>query len=181
MFTKNINNLTPIFRNAIEEFIPGWLESLLPYYQEAKHSGDDILELSNVISSEGEHYEKNGIYYCRHLNDEGLSMLAFDSLKGYRKVNWRECLIEKHPDFDRDPDASMGIFCELTKNSLYFDHYVWRLFNRKPPYDDLKNKVDSYFKQLTGDNGVGFSLSSTSMLYFNEKAKWYIDQYRVFM
>ncbi len=69
----------------------------------------------------------------------------------------------------------------LQKYIFYFDHYVWRLFNRKPPYDDLKNKVDSYFKQLTGDNGVGFSLSSTSMLYFNEKAKWYIDQYRVFM
>lgn len=181
MFTNNINNLTPIFREAIEEFIPEWLESLLPYYQETKQNGDDILELSNVISSEGEHYEKNGIYYCRHQNSEGLSILAFDSLKGYRKVNWRECLIEKHPDFDRDPDAPMGKFCELTKNSLYFDHYVWRLFNRKPPYDDLKNKVDSYFKQLTGDNSVGFSLSSTSMLYFNEKAKWYIDQYRGFM
>ena len=66
MFTNNINSLTPIFREAIEEFIPEWLESLLPYYQETKQNGDDILELSNVISSEGEHYEKNGIYTLHH-------------------------------------------------------------------------------------------------------------------
>lgn len=181
MFTNNINNLTPIFREAIEEFIPEWLESLLPYYQEAKQNSDDILELSNVISSEGVHYEKNGIFYCRHKNEKGLSMLAFDSLKGYRKVNWRECLIEKHPDFDMEPDAARGKFCELTKNALYFDNYVWRLFNRKPPYDELYNKVDAYFKQLTGDSGVGFSLSSISMIYFNPQAQKFIDQHYGFM
>ena len=47
MFLDNIEKLTPTFRDAMEKFIPGWLETLLPYYQEAKQNGDDILELAN--------------------------------------------------------------------------------------------------------------------------------------
>lgn len=177
MFLDNIEKLTPTFRDAMEKFIPGWLETLLPYYQEAKQNGDDILELANYkpMGAVCNLYTKNGISYYHFTTGNGLKILAFNSDDGYRRVNWRECLIEQYPDFDIDPDAKMGKFCELTKNALYFDSYAWRVFNRKPPYDDLNNKIDAYFKQLTGDDKVGFSLSSTSMLYFNPRAKMYIN------
>lgn len=81
------------------------------------------------------------------------------------------------PNLDVSPDPDMGKFSELFKNSMYFNHYLWRMFNRKPPYDDLNNKIDAYFKRLTGDDTVGFSLSSTSMLYFNPGSKMFINSY----
>lgn len=79
------------------------------------------------------------------------------------------------PNLDVSPNPDMGKFSELFKNSIYIDYYLWRMFNRKPPYDDLNNKIDAHFKRLTGDDNVGFSLSSTSMLYFNPRAKMYIN------
>ena len=175
-FTENIQNLTPVFRNAVETFIPHWLNSLLPYYQEAIERNVDIMDMANVIGTEGEHYESNGIHYYYFVNGYGLKELSLDgSNNNYTRTGFRECIIQMFPDLDVSPDPDMGKFSELFKNSMYFNHYLWRMFNRKPPYDDLNNKIDAYFKQLTGDGNVGFSLSSTSMLYFNPRAKMYID------
>ncbi len=49
MFTDNINNLTPTFRDAVEDFIPKWLESFVPHYHQAKVKNVDYADLSNVI------------------------------------------------------------------------------------------------------------------------------------
>ena len=177
-FTENIQNLTPVFRNAVETFIPHWLNSLLPYYQEAIERNVDIMDMANVIGTEGEHYESNGIHYYYFVNGYGLKELSLDgSNNNYTRTGFRECIIQMFPDLDVSPDPDMGKFSELINNSLYFDHYLWRMYNCKSPYDDLNNKIDAYFKQLTGDDNVGFSLSSTSMLYFNPRAKMYINNH----
>lgn len=180
-FTENIANLTPVFRNAVETFIPQWLNSLLPYYREAIARNVDIMEMANVIGTGGEHYESNGIHYYYFVNGSGLKELSLDgSNNHYTRTRFRECIIEMFPDLDVSQNPKMGKFSELINNSMYFDHYLWRAFNRKPPYDDLNKKIDAYFKQLAGDENVGFSLSSTSMLYFNERAKLYINNYYSF-
>lgn len=178
MFLDNINNLTPVFRSTVEKFIPEWLDTILPHYYLAKEKNVDIFELSNVIGFGGEHFERNGFRYHYFVNGSGVSFLALDGSDGhYTRIGFRECLVKMYPELDVAPEPDMGKFSELFNNSLYFDHYLWRLFNRKAPYDDLRNKVDEYFKRLTGDNNVGFSLSSTSMIFFNSKAQRYIDQY----
>lgn len=178
MFTDNINNLTPTFRDAVENFIPKWLESFVPHYQEAKEKNVDIMDLANVKGYSGQHYEKNGFHYLYFPSDYGMSFLSLDSSDNhYTRTGFRECIVNMYPNLDYAPDPDMGKFSELINNSLYFDHYLWRLFNRKSPYDDLNNKIDSFFKQLTRDDNAGFSLSGTSMLYFNERAKMYINNY----
>lgn len=177
-FTENIQNLTPVFRNAVETFIPQWLNSLLPYYKEAIARNVDIMDMANVIGCNGQHYESGGVYYYYCVNGYGLKVLSLDgSNNHYTRTGFRECIIEMFPDLDVSPDPDMGIISELIKNSMYFNYYQWRLFNRKPPYDDLNKKIDAYFKQLTGDDNVGFSLSSTSMLYFNSGGKMFINSY----
>ena len=182
MFLDNKNNLTPVFRNTVEKFIQEWLDTILPHYYLAKEKNVDILELSNVICYSGEQFEHNGFRYIYYVDGSGMSYLTLDGSDGhYTRIGFRECIVKMFPDLDVSPDPDMGKFSEIFKNSLYFDHYLWRLFNRKAPYDDLNNKVDMYFKQLTGDNNVGFSLSSTSMIYFNPQAQKYIDQHYGFM
>lgn len=178
MFLDNINNLTPVFRNAVEDFIPKWLNTIIQHYDLAKEKQVDILELANEICYNGEQFERNGFHYNYYVNGSGMSVLSLDGSNGhYTRIGFRECIIEMFPDLDVSPDPDMGKFSELIKNSMYFDYYLWRMFNRKPPYDDLNNKIDAYFKRLTGDDNVGFSLSGTSMLYFNERAKMYINNY----
>lgn len=178
MFLDNINNLTPVFRNAVEDFIPKWLNTIIQHYDLAKEKQVDILELANEICYNGEQFERNGFHYNYYVNGSGMSVLSLDGSNGhYTRIGFRECLIKMYPELDVAPESDMGKFSELFNNSLYFDHYLWRLFNRKAPYDDLRNKVDEYFKRLTRDNNVGFSLSSTSMIYFNPKAQMYIDHH----
>lgn len=88
-----------------------------------------------------------------------------------------ECIITMYPDLDYAPNPDMGKFSEFFKNSLYFDHYLWWAFNRKDPYDDMMNRMNDYFRKLTGDDTVGISLSDRPMLYFNPRAKTYINYY----
>lgn len=179
MFTDNINNLTPTFRDAVENFIPKWLESFVPHYQEAKEKKVDILDLSNVKGYSGQHYENNGFHYLYFPANCDLSFLSLDSTDDhYTRTGFRECIVEMYPNLDYAPDPDMGKFSELFMNSLYFDHYLWRAFNRKDPYDDMMNRMNDYFRKLTGDDTtVGISLSDRPMLYFNPRAKTYINYY----
>lgn len=178
MFTDNINNLTPTFRDAVEDFIPKWLESFVPHYHQAKVKNVDYADLSNVIFPDGEHYELNEFHYIYRINGSGLAVLSLDATyKHYTRTGFRECIITMFPALDYAPDPSMGKFSELFNNALYFDHYLWRAFNRKTPYDDMMNRMNDYFRRLTGDDTVGISLSDRPMLYFNPRAKAYINNY----
>ena len=162
------NRLTPDFADAFEEFVPVWLQHLIPFYQEAKSKGDDILELVNYkpMGAECELYESNGIGYYRH-KSSGLSMLGFNSDYKYQRVNWYECFRNFRPDVDEDETKRI---CNFSIYNAYFS----RIFNTKPPYNELAKRVDAYFKTITGDSEVGFSLGRTSYIYFNKKGKDYI-------
>lgn len=177
-YTENIANLTPVFRNAVETFIPQWLNSQLPYYKEAIARNVDIMEMANVIGCNGQHYVSDGVYYYYSVNGSGLKVLSLDgSNNHYTRTGFRECIIEMFPNLDVSPNPEMGKFSEFFNNSLYFDHYLWRAFNRKDPYDDMMNRMNDYFRKLTGDDTVGISLSDRPMLYFNPRAKTHINYY----
>ena len=162
------NRLTPDFVEAFEQFVPIWINHLLPFYQEAKSNGDDILELTNYkpMGAECELYESNGIGYHR-AKSSGLSILGFNSDYKYQRVNWYECFRNYRPDVDEDET-------KRTHNFLYYNAYFSRIFNMKPPYNELAKRIDTYFKDITGDSAVGFSLGNTSYIYFNKKGEDYI-------
>jgi hypothetical protein len=166
--------LTPEFRDNLEIFLPKWLDSLVPYYKEGKEQSIDVLRLSNFLpngcDTEETMYENNGIAYYLHLGSWGLKTLGFDTTKGYRKCNWLECYIEEHPDYDT-------CYSENRQNFMYYNFPMSRMFNQRPKEKDLAERCDAYFKNITGDPGVGFSLSYTSMIYYNNRGKNYIDYY----
>ena len=168
---KYADGLTPDFADAFEEFIPIWLNHLVPFYQEAKNCGDDMLELVNYkpMGAECELYEKDGVGYYRHKSC-GLSLLGFNSDYKYQPVNWYECFQLFKPQVEADQTKRIS-------NFTYYNSYVSRIHNTKPPYDELAKRIDTYFKDITGDLIVGFSFGNKSFIYFNDKAKAHIDYY----
>lgn len=161
------DRLSPEFRKAFEKFIPKWLESLRPYYEEAKAIGADYLYLANYkpIGAECKLYEKNGVGY--YLSEyRGIKELAFNSDHHYIKCNWLECFEEAYSGIDNVSDFG-GYNFPLT-----------RLWNKKPEYSEWANKINKCFQAIMGDTNVEFSISFTSAIFFNENAKYITDKYR---
>lgn len=169
------SHLSERFRDEFEKFLPKWLESLVPYYQEAKKREVDLLCLQNIMyigkPCDGTIlFESNGIGYTQ-LNT-GVKRLGFDGNKNYRKCNWLECYCEFSPDYNT---ASL----ENIVNSLYFRKYMTRHSNIHPENAELANRCNSYFQQITGDNNACLSLSGTSFISFNEKGLKYITNFHL--
>ena len=164
--------LSETFRTRIEEFLPVWLESLIPYYKEGKKQGVDYLSLANIdpISpAEKRYISDDGIAY--YLSKQGgIKHLAFDVEKGYRKCNWLECFQQFCPEYDRT--SSYAIM-----DLMYYNPNFSRCFNHLPEHRELADRCNAYFQNLTGDNAGGFSLSSTSMIYFTDMGRNYIKNY----
>lgn len=159
--------LTDSFRNDLEEFLPEWIESLIPYYQEGKERGVDMFCISNFKpTGYGSEllFEHNGIAYYQ--TESLVKGLGFNVAGGYRKCNWWECFCERHPEHDT-----------ISLENFRFYHIpMHRLHNNSN--GELAERVNRYFQSLTGDDKeAGLSLSSTSMIYFNERGKWYINKY----
>lgn len=179
IFIKDLkwaSHVSERFRDALEDFLPKWIESLLPYYQEGKEQGVDLFKIVNCLpngrANEEIVYEHNGIaYYQHHWPSSSITTLGFDSQKGYRKCNWLECFCEFIPGgYDTASRENLD-------NYLWYNTSFYRCYNRKPEYCDVAKRCDDYFRQLTGDPTVGLSLSGTSMIYYNDSAKLYIDRY----
>lgn len=162
------DRLTPDFVDAFEEFVPIWIKHLFPFYQEAKSKGDDILGLENFkpMGAECELYEKDEVGYYRYKSC-GLSILGFNSDYKYQLVNWYECFKSYRPDVE---DEQTKRICNFGIYNAYFS----RIFNMKPPFNELANRVNAYFKTITGDSTVGFSLGYTSYIFYNKNGADYI-------
>lgn len=168
--------LTPEFRDNLEDFLPRWLKSLIPYYQEGKEKGVDIFHLTNFgpngCEQEGDMYEHNGIAYYYHKYPDQPSELGFNSKVGYRPCNWLGCFCQ---EYGYDTASS-----ENHHNSLYYHYYMCRMYNTKPEYSIVADRADAYFKEITGDPGVCFSLSSSSLILYDEDLKGFVKHHYVF-
>lgn len=165
--------LTPELKEKFEIFLPGWIESLLPYYEEGLAQGVDIMALANYmpIGDQGPLYEKDGIGYFLH-EGGSVRMLTFNCTYKYIRCNWEDCFMSFYPDY-----------CEVRQlpnrldDFFYYRWHMWRLFNTKEGYNDISSQVDEYFKELTGNPDAGLSFSCTSMIYYNQKGKWHINEW----
>ena len=172
---KTIGTLSPDFITAFEEFMPRWLDSLVPYYKEGKAKNVEMVSFHNIclfsLSDDDVEYEKNGIgYYLFQTMGLG-NTLAFNSSFKYHRINWFECFRNDYPEFDNQEAIKSA------HNYLAYSPYMSRLSNTKPPYDLVAKRVEQYFKKTTGDSEVGFSLGFTSFIYYSEEAKKYINRH----
>ncbi len=165
--------LSPAFREKFEEFMPLWVRSIVPYYKEAIEQKVDLLQLSNYLPVPGapfELYEKDGIGYYLLTDSRGMRTLAFNCNHHYIKCNWRECFLESYPEYDSYSHRSI-------EDWIAYYRYMGRIHNTEEEYCCIAQWADNYFKELTGDNNVVFSLSDTTMLYFSPIGRAHIEHW----
>jgi len=173
LFIKDLewaNHLTERFRDKLEQFLPLWLDSTLVYYKVGKEQGADYFNMSNVITCPPcEFFNVDGIEYYKQKTGYGLMEVGFNGKdRLYHKCNWLECFCDFWPEFDT---ASSDKFI----HSWHYWNPMTRYFNRKPEYRELADRCNAYFQEKTGDKDSGFSLSRTSMIYYNDRGRRYVE------
>ena len=144
-----VSLMTPWFADAFEEFFPVWLQSIVPYYREARAQECDMLWLANIkpMGAPCELYEKDGIGYYKH-KSSSITELGLNADHHYIKCNWVEYFQVLHPDYN------------------FADHHNY-----------CNDRAD-YFKAITGDPEATFTLSYTSGVCFTKNALAYVEYYR---
>ncbi len=160
--------------DTFEEYIPKWLESLVPHYEVAKEHGADVLALSNVMYI-GEHPEELVVddvhYYLGEYPALGKE-LSFNGNHGHYPANWKD-------GFDKvyvEPKSPYGA---PSLDSLYVGQYLTRYLNRKAPNDVLRLRIQKRFRELVGDDKLLFDFGYTSYILLNPEKQWYINSYKL--
>ena len=166
---KGADRLSPEFKQAFESFIPRWIESLIPYCEEARRQGADFLCLSNYkpMGAPCELYEKDGTgYYMTEYR--GVRELAFNSDYRHIKCNWCECFNEMYPGIDNVHDFGA------------YNYYLTHLFHNRPEVKEWEDRINDCFQKMTGYTDAELSIGNTSMVFFNDKARRYTDEHRAY-
>ena len=168
------NNLTPDFIDHIERFLPEWLDSLIPYYEEAKHIGADTFKLVNHKPCGGDCrlYDKDGIGYYLHESPR-IKELSFNSDYKYINCYWYGCFREYYPEIDENTQ-------ERILNFTGYNMYFSKIWNQKEEYSCVANRVDKYFKNATNNPNVRFVLSGTSTICLTTKGLNYTKTTNMF-
>ncbi len=160
---------TPEFASAFTNFMPKWLESLVPFYEAAKRNGFELVGLNRVLDFSKDPatlLTDNGIVYhvCK-IPGYCSSMAVSADFEGEAPGNWR---YEFRKVFD-EPENINNIW-----NFCAYNSYTSRLSNTKTPYDVLANDVRDYFRQITGDSNVVFSFSNSSFICLSKRAEGFV-------
>lgn len=157
-------NLSEYFVTTFEKIVPEWIDSILPYYYEAKRNGDAILHLANflICGTNPETYVKDGIGYVRTKVKVGTE-LALNVAQGYRKVNLTE-FIPYDPDIMR-----------RSRDFLYYPYHLRRLFNRDEKHRGVKDAIAEYFRDVTGDPDVVLDLGGTTYICWRKDLTFPVD------
>lgn len=145
------SKLDPRLVSDLEAFFPEWLESLLPFYNQAMDGGDFAFQLANVSGSEP-HFTADGYEFYRtkrYYSGGCHTLLSFYAGNRLFRLDWQEVFILRH---GYEPSLS-------DKISLL--NYISRLDNKRVPYDALNNNLSGCFRVLTGDPEVSVSLGTS--------------------
>ena len=165
---KGMENVSPEWSDKFEAFIPIWLESLVPHYKVAKEYGADMLELVNTmyLTNYPDDLIVNGVHYYLVERPGIGKILSFNSNFQYYPVNWKERFKEYAGDVDNLSDW------------LFYHTHTTRYMNREAPYNELRIRIERLFREITGDDSVGFDFGSTSYILLNPEMRWYIKSYK---
>lgn len=172
---KGMDKVSPEWVDTFEDFIPKWLESLVPHYELAKKGDADVLQLGNAMyfGEKPQEITENNVHY--YLADTALlgKMLSFNGDIEHYPCSWREGFEKVYPGPKNDTYGSQRI-----ADFMYYDSYVCRYWNRKKPYDELAKRIEKHFQELIDNDTVLFDFSTTSYILLNPSKKWYIDHYK---
>ena len=169
------NSTTSEFASAFTNFMPKWLESLVPFYEAAKRNDIELFRLNRVMDLRKDPsalITYNGIiYHVSKIPGYFTSMAVSSDYEDETPGNWRN---EFKKVFD-EPENINNIW-----NFCAYNSYTSRISNTKAPYDVVANDARDYFRQLTGDPDVVFSFSYSSFICFSKRAEEYVmERYRL--
>lgn len=165
-----MENVSAKWIEAFENYIPLWLETLIPHYKVAKVLGADILCLVNnmYMGKMPEDIVVNGVHY--YFTDTPLfgKTLSFNSNHSYYPCNWEDGFKKiYHEDLNESSQFS---------DWLYSHNHTWRFLNRKDPYNVCPQRIEKLFIDMVDDDSILFDFGSTSYIIFNHSLKHSIDK-----
>ena len=165
-----MENVSAKWIEAFENYIPQWLETLIPHYKVAKELDADILCLVNnmYMGKTPEDIVVNGVHY--YFTDTLLfgKTLSFNSNHAYYPFNWEDGFKKVYPEDMNDSTRF--------SDWMHTHHHLWRFLNRKQPYNEFSKRVETLFRQMVGDDSILFDFGCTSYIIFNHSLKQSIDK-----
>jgi len=170
------NKLSPEWMEAFDNIMPKWLELHVPAYNACKKRGISFFEIANYIDfrKDIERFDEDGFSYILWKDTRPIPVMAFDSEgNGFGTYEWEDMIRCEYPHlYDKyTPD-----YVKTSVEMGDFRHYHWyftRVFNQQEPYDFIANKVRDYFRMLTDDPDVLFSLGTWSYIALNDSGRRY--------
>lgn len=170
------DKLTPEWMNAFDNVMPEWLELLIPAYNTCKKYGVSFFRVSNVIDewSGPKKITEDGFSYLLWDKDGQISRMSFDANgSGWGTFDWQTLLKLRYPHlydgYSPDYKRKMNEISDFSAYHYYFSRYT----NNRHPYNYVADQVCDYFKKLTGDPNVEFSLGGTSYFTLDNVGKNY--------
>ncbi|MDE7436888.1 MAG: hypothetical protein K2M93_00235 [Muribaculaceae bacterium] len=181
-FIKNseaAKDLSPEWMDAFDDIMPKWLELCVPAYNACKKRGVSFFEVSNYIDdwSNPEKFDEDGFSYILWRKPNCITKISFDGHGKWGAWDWKTLMRCEYPNlYDNYTPEYMRTATKLSDFGVY-NCYFWRYMNRREPYNYVALKVRDYFRILTNDTEVLFSLGRKSYIAFDEAGRKYGDQY----
>lgn len=168
--------LTPEWMDAFDNIMPQWLKLLVPAYNTCKKRNVSFFQVSNVIDewSKPAKIEEDGFSYLLWDKPEEVSRMSFDGNgSSWGTWEWRSLLEFRYPHLYEEYNPEyVRVGTELSDFATYH-YYFSRYMNCREPYNFIADRVDEYFKELTGDPDVYFSLGGTCYFALDAKGRKY--------
>lgn len=168
--------LSPEWMEAFDSIMPEWLKVLVPAYNTCKERGVSFFEVANVIDtwSHPERFKEDGFSYQLWNRPGECPRMAFDgTASGWGAWDWKDLMrCRYHRLYDGYNPDYIRIGVELSDWEAYYCYFS-RYMNCREPYNFVADRVNEYFKELTGDPDVCFSLDGTSYFALDDAGRRY--------
>lgn len=170
------SKLSVEWKEAFDNIMPKWLELHIPAYNACKKRGVPLFIVANYIDYRKDiiRFNEDGFSYILWENAHSIPVMAFDSEgAGFGTHDWEESI---RCEFPHLYDYYKPDYIKTSMELGDFGQYHWyftRVCNQREPYDFIANKVRDYFRMLTNDPDVLFSLGSHSYIALDDSGRRY--------
>lgn len=168
--------LSPEWIEAFEDVMPKWLEIHVSAYNACKKRGVPFFEIANYIDfrQEIERFDEGGFSYILWEDSRSIPVMTFDHEgSGFGTFWWEDLIRCEYPHlYDHYTPNYLRTSVEMGDFGHYRSYFT-RVCNRREPFNFIANKVRDYFRMLTGDPDVLFSLGDQSYIALDDAGKRY--------
>lgn len=128
--------------------------------------------------SKPEKFDEDGYSYLLYKRPGETARMSFDAKgDGWGTWDWRSLMEFRHPymydDYNPEYFRKMTEMGDFSTYHNYFSRYM----NCRPPYNFIADRVNEYFKELTGDPEVYFSLGGTCYFALDAPGRKYGEHF----